>query len=71
VEYLADLFGDTAKQGKSERIQRVKEVLETLRQEKAKKAAGLGSELMDLLIARREASRHGPFTREPHTLKTG
>ncbi|HBO84863.1 MAG TPA: respiratory nitrate reductase subunit beta, partial [Deltaproteobacteria bacterium] len=62
------LFGDDAKQSKSDRIKRVKEVLGTLNREKAKKVAGDKSELMDILIARREESRHGPFTNEPHTL---
>ena len=68
IEYLAELFGDDAKQSKSDRIKRVKEVLGTLNREKAKKVAGDKSELMDILIARREESRHGPFTNEPHTL---
>jgi complex iron-sulfur molybdoenzyme family reductase subunit beta len=71
VEYLAELFGDDAKQGRKERIKRATEVLDLLRREKAKKAAGQGSELMDILVARRESARHGPFTRDPHTLKTG
>lgn len=57
-EYLISLFGE-----------RVLDVLETLAEERAKKARGEVSELMDLLIAYRWQDMFGGFDRDPQTIK--
>lgn len=57
VEFLAKLFGDTNDQSLDQRIERIEEIFEILRKEREKVASGRSSELVDILISRREEDR--------------
>jgi complex iron-sulfur molybdoenzyme family reductase subunit beta len=57
VEVLAKLFGDSADQTPDQRIVRIEEIFDIIQRERDKVAAGGNSELVDILIARRETDR--------------
>ncbi len=57
VETLAKLFGDAPDQTFDQRVARIEEIFGIIQNERDKVAAGGNSELVDILIARREADR--------------